>query len=820
MLDPSGAAIAEAAVELSGADVRQDLTDADGSFSFAGLDRGIYLLTVAAQGFAVSSTELNLGEGPGALTIQLRIEDQIQTVEVAASSGPGGAPLPDENPDRIELSGEQLQALPALDGDIVGTLQSFLDGGSFGGDGGGLVVDGVETSELGVSASAIEEIRINKDPYSAEFSRPGRSRIEIITKKGAQELHGQLNLRLRHHRMDARNAFGSIRPEQRRLGIEGHVGGPLGKGGKHSFLIGGERDQDRQASFVFATTPEGVVREALISPETESEVSFRWDRTPDYARALSVRYEYELESERNAGAGGFVLPEAASDRRERDQDVSWSYRRVFSSSTLFEWRGRAGRETDRENSRADGPRLIVLDAFTAGGGQRNRSGRETKVESSGVVSQQIGAHYVRAGLLLRELAHKRFSDSDNYGGTFRFASIADFEAGRPFSYSLREGDPTLAFWDIEIAGFVQDNIRINNRATLALGLRYDRQNFGGDHDNFAPRASIAFGAGPEGRTTVRIGGGVFYDNIGSGAYEDRLRFGSARVREVLLLNPGYPDPFAGGGSLDSPPPNLVRWSPALKTPYVGQYSASVERRLSDRAVLSASWTRTVGVGLLRSLDRNAPMPGSGARPAAEAGIVRELESSARMEASSFRTQLRGTLASFFQGTVRYTWGRAYNDVEDDDALPANSLDLSREWGPAEFDRRHRFDTLGALSVKDWFQLGVVLEAESARPYTVTTGIDDNRDGIAKDRPAGVARNTERGAGSLEVDMRLSKELGGPTLFGPGDEPTRLTLVLDAFNVLNTVNPRSFVGNMRSPLFGQPTSAGSARRMQAGLRWSF
>jgi hypothetical protein len=53
----------------------------------------------------------------------------------------------------------------------------------------------------------------------------------------------------------------------------------------------------------------------------------------------------------------------------------------------------------------------------------------------------------------------------------------------------------------------------------------------------------------------------------------------------------------------------------------------------------------------------------------------------------------------------------------------------------------------------------------------------------------------------------------------GDK-TKLSLTLDAFNILNTVNPRGFVGNMSSPLFSQASSAGSARRLQAGLRWSF
>jgi hypothetical protein len=55
----------------------------------------------------------------------------------------------------------------------------LLDPGSVGTGGVSLVVDGMQVSNLGVSASAIKEIKINQEPYSAEFQRPGRGRIEV-----------------------------------------------------------------------------------------------------------------------------------------------------------------------------------------------------------------------------------------------------------------------------------------------------------------------------------------------------------------------------------------------------------------------------------------------------------------------------------------------------------------------------------------------------------------------------------------------------------------------------------------------------------------
>lgn len=818
-LDPSGASVGNAVVELKGSfGIQCTLTDDLGRFALELLTPGDYELRISAPNFETCVQKLNIEESLTDVVCELAIAGQTESIEVVAADSLETSADPAENADRVEISTDTLQLLPALDGDVVGAVSGLLGDGSFGSDGGSLVVDGMETSDLGVSPSAIQEIRINKDPYSAEFSRPGNTRIEVITKKGAESLHGQLNLRVRNYLLDARNAFANERPDQRRFAAEGNLVGPIGKGGRHSFVLSGEHDRDRESAIIFATTPEGAYQQTVLAPEIDTEISARWDYHPSYEQALSLRYEFEQESESNNGVGGFSLPEAGSNGKDSDHGAYWSYSRVLGPASVFSWTGRVGRQKGREWSLNDSPRVVVVDAFTSGGAQTDNRETEVYAESAGILSYQKSRHALRMGVLLRDLERTQFTDSDNFGGTFRFATLQDYEAGRPLSYSVRTGNPDLKFWNVAIAGFIQDNIRVNQRSTLALGLRYDRQNYGPDLDNIAPRASFAFALGPQSKTTIRVGAGIFYDNIGSGAYEDRLRFDGVRVRELLLRNPAYPEPETT--SSGSVAPNLVSWAPRLITPYIGQYSASVERRLTEGVVLSASWINSVGVGLLRSRDLNAPLPELAVRPNSEVGIHRQLESSAREETHNLNAQLRGRLSEYFQGTLRYSWGRAFNNVEDDDELPANSRDLSREWGPAGFDRRHRLDVVGSFDIKNWFQLGVVFEADSPAPYTLTTGQDENRDGLTGDRPLGVGRNSERGAASTNLDVRLSRTFEVTGLKSADGDPTRLALTIDAFNILNTVNPRGFVGNLSSPLFGQATSAGEARRLQAGLRWSF
>src|SRR5437773_12444115 len=120
---------------------------------------------------------------------------------------------------------------------MMGTVSLFLDPASLGSGGVTLVVNGMEVNSLGVSASAVQQIKINQDPYSAEYSRPGRGRIEILTKPGGQTYHAEGNLIGRDARYDARNAFATEKPDERKHILEGVMSGPVAHAGKTSWLV-------------------------------------------------------------------------------------------------------------------------------------------------------------------------------------------------------------------------------------------------------------------------------------------------------------------------------------------------------------------------------------------------------------------------------------------------------------------------------------------------------------------------------------------------------------------------------------------------------
>src|SRR6266702_6659894 len=117
-----------------------------------------------------------------------------------------------------------------------------------------------------------------------------------------------------------------------------------------------------------------------------------------------------------------------------------------------------------------------------------------------------------------------------------------------------------------------------------------------------------------------------------------------------------------------------------------------------------------------------------------------------------------------------------------------------------------------------FNLGVALQAESGRPYSLTTGRDDNHDGLAIDRPDGVRRNSLESPGYLGLDLRWSKDFVLDA--AKKEKSPKITAAIDAFNVTNRVNYSGYIGNLTSPFFGRAIASRPARRLQLSMRFVF
>jgi hypothetical protein len=357
-------------------------------------------------------------------------------------------------------------------------------------------------------------------------------------------------------------------------------------------------------------------------------------------------------------------------------------------------------------------------------------------------------------------------------------------------------------------------------------LRYDWQNYFHDNNNVSPRLAFAFAPGKARNTVIRGGAGFFYDRTGPQPIFDLLRYDGQRLRRYVITDPVYPEPVDAPGAQAT---SVVRLDPTVKIPYTVQYGIGVERQLRKSTTLTINYFGIRGVDMFRSRDVNAPPPPFYlARPDPNFSVIRQIESSAALQSHALELGLRGNVTRYFNGMIQYALGRADNNVGTGNTgggritginvFPADNYDLRGEWARADYDQRHRFNLLGTFTPGKLFNLGVAVSLYSGSPYSLTTGRDDNHDGLANDRPPGVPRNSLQGPGYADLDVRWSRNF----YMAPAkrDKGPIATFAVDGFNVFNRVNYTAFVGNLSSPFFGKAVTAQPPRRLQLSLRFKF
>ena len=229
--DPDGAAVAGAQVALDrpdGSQVAHLVSDGSGTFRFRNVPPGRYVVDVQQTGFRDDQVNVVAGGTRTPLKIVLTIAGVQEQVTVAASDTSAQVSTDiGQNQNGNSLDHDALDRLPVFDQDYITTLSRFLDPDATGTNGVTLVVNGVEANGPGVTPSAVQNVKINQNPYSALFSRPGRARIEITTAGGTPKLHGSANFLYRDSLFDARNPFAIVKPGEQRTYYEGSLTGAV-----------------------------------------------------------------------------------------------------------------------------------------------------------------------------------------------------------------------------------------------------------------------------------------------------------------------------------------------------------------------------------------------------------------------------------------------------------------------------------------------------------------------------------------------------------------------------------------------------------------
>jgi len=817
--DQNGAIIVGASVELhQNSQLRQAAsTNAAGSFRFDRLIPGRYQLLVTSRGFEPYLNDIEIdAQSPKPMRIVL-VVGRIHSETTIDGDDYQVVTESSQNQNAARLSGETLSHLPIFDQDYLGMMARFLDPASVATAGSALIVDGVEAKGLLVSPSAVKEVKINQDPYSAEFPRPGRGRIEVSTKPGSAGFHGTFNFLFRDARLNARDPFALVRaPEQRRI-YEGMFTGPINRSRKTFFVISVDRSEEDLQAVVFARVPAGAFRENVPVPTRNLLISGQVNYVASKTQSYAVRFSTRNRTIFNQGVGGPVLAEAGTTFQFREEEVNISHDLVLSPKLLNQFRLLLGHFYHPFGSVKPGQKIVVLDAFTGVGAQVDHLHTEYHFALNNVLSYSAGRNLFKTGINIPDWSRRASNNNSNRAGTFYFSSLEDYFNNSPYLFTLSEGEGRVVFVEKVLGGFVMNEHRLRPNLMLSMGLRYDWQNYFQDANNFSPRLSFAYAPSQNQSTVIRGGVGLFYDRTGPRPILDLLHFGGSGLRSYRIANPRFPDPF-NDSSLPGQPISLVRFEPKIKIPYQLQFGIGVEQQLTKSLTVSLNYVGIRGVSLLRTRDINAPLPPDyWQRPDAGLGALNQIESAGRSQSDALEASFRGNVTRYFKGTLLYRVSRSYNNTAGLSYMPPNTYDLSGEWGRSNDDRRHRLDLLGTINPGKLFNLGIVLAVYSGAPYTLTTGRDEFGTGIAA-RPPGVGRNTLQGPDYVSLDLRWSRDVF--LVKQKGEKGPTISMGVDAFNVLNRVNFTNFIGNLSSPFFGRAVSAQPSRRIQVTFRFKF
>lgn len=817
VLDSTGALIPHAQVTLQtqGGKPMTMQSDSAGQFHFSTLKPGTYTLNISADGFRTLQKTVTL-PARSPLHATLAVMDAVADVSVNAEEQQLQVNTDtSNNQSATDVDRDALDRLPVFDGDYITTLSRFLNGDATGTSGVTLVVNGAEANGPGVSASGVQSVKINQNPYTALYASPGRARIEITTKGGTPQFHGSVNVLGRNSIFDARNAYASTKPPESRLYFEGALTGPLAIGKKMTFLLTGNHDNNRQQAIVLAATPIGNVQTNVANPTTHDFYSARAFRELREADQIWIGYSYERRVVQNASIGGTVLPEAGTNTHMFEHEVNLGYTRVISPHLINQLRFLVGKNESRIDSITNQPGIVVSGAFTGGGAQADFKRTENHADGADIVTYTRNKQEIKFGIDMPDISRRGFVDKTNALGTYTFSSLANYAAGTPSLYVTQRGQPHVAFWETIFGGIFEDTIRLRPNLSVAAGFRYYFQNY--FHNvpfDIAPRLSFAYAPSAKGRTVIRGGAGIFYDRTGPAPISDLKRFNGITLRKYIVSQPTYPFPSSGVTSLST---SVVQLDPRIRIPYTLQFSLGMEEQITKRSTLSITYLGSRGMNLFRSIDANAPVPGTTVRPNPTLGQVRLIQPEGYAESNSLEISFRGRPTSYFAGQVQYLLSKSYNNTQGITYFPGSSYAPLNDWSRSDNDRRNKFDLLGTFHAKEYFSLGTALSLYSGLPVNILTGSDNNGDGVTNDRPASVPRNALHGPAYVGLDLNLEHDFH---LTKDRKNGQTMTVSINSFNVVNRTNATTYVGVVTSPFFGRAVAAQPPRRMQFNLEWKF
>ena len=823
--DPSGAVVAGATATVTNQDsgvTRATVAGSDGRYRFVALPPGRYELKVEAPGFkAEVVTDLTLSIGTHidrnvALAVGA-VQDAVTVVaegqNIDTTKGEVSGVVDHVQIDTLPTNTRQYLNLALL---MPGTSQdasrTFYNNIQIGGGGryyaNGFSVDGVTNNwaEMGeprqnFPTGAVQEFKVNTNQYSASQGLAMGGMVNIVTKSGTNQYHGELFeyfrnaglLREDKFKQQAEAIAGTGKAPYLRNQWGGDLGGPIVKNRTH-FHVAFERTQTDDSYTIFTgaghqyySAFEGVFNK----PSHDQLFNARIDQQITPTQHLFGRYSQEWNFLSSNGCGGATLQSCYDGQIPRRSAVAghtWAISPTIVNEFRFQYAysayllGPAGSPVWTDIGNYSASRLAQLQVglsfpsfsygFTYGD-----DGIEKRYEVKDDLTILKGRHALKFGF---DVSRVPFADDSvvNYLGTFTFATDQVLNPKDPTTFAKLTGATNFTAATpplytkvptTDMGFYVQEEWRARQDLTLTFGLRYDRE-FGafdenvnpsifpktipflgdpskrGDTNNVGPRFGLAWNVRGNGKDVVRLGYGIYYNNIQTLQNFPEVR--NLPQCAILISKPSYPDPYGGQSPTafcSTAPQTVTVLAGDYANPYSQQFTGGYSREIVKDFSIHLDGVFTHTFRDFRTFDLNYPNA-AGVRPIAGWARILYRAPVSQYKYKGLYVRAEKRFAKRYQFLVSYTLASNRDDAPQ--AQVTNPANYHLDWGPASIDRRHSLVASGSVILPWNVTFGAIWQARSSIPFSALSNTLDS-DGVRQYVPG-----TSRNQGNRGLDLSL------------------------------------------------------------------